>query len=68
MAVDPKAILDGDRRALARAITLIESGRVPLAKMHTHDFALADAERAIRTLAGEIPGEPSIHCCLLPWV
>ena len=27
MAVDPKAILDGDRRALARAITLIESTR-----------------------------------------
>jgi LAO/AO transport system kinase len=27
VAVDPKAILDGDRRALARAITLIESTR-----------------------------------------
>ena len=27
MAVDPRAILDGDRRALARAITLIESTR-----------------------------------------
>jgi threonine dehydrogenase-like Zn-dependent dehydrogenase len=49
-----------------KAIELIESGRAPLAKMHTHDFALRDAERAIRTLAREIPGEESIHSCLLP--
>ena len=48
------------------AIRLIESGRVPLARMHTHDFALADAERAIQTLLGEIPGEASIHSCLIP--
>jgi hypothetical protein len=34
--------------------------------MHTHEFALTDAERAIRTLAGEIPGERSIHSCLIP--
>ena len=50
----------------AAAIRLIESGRLPLAEMHTHDFALADAERAIQTLAGEIPGEQSVHSCLLP--
>ena len=48
------------------AIRLIESGRVPLAKMHTHDFALEEAETAIQTLAGEAPGEASIHSCLLP--
>lgn len=48
------------------AIRLIESGRVPLERMHTHDFALADAERAIRMLGGEIPGESSIHSCLVP--
>jgi threonine dehydrogenase-like Zn-dependent dehydrogenase len=48
------------------AIRLIESGRYPLAKMHTHDFGLRDAELAIRTLAREIPGEESIHSCLLP--
>jgi threonine dehydrogenase-like Zn-dependent dehydrogenase len=50
----------------ASAIRLIESGRSPIARMHTHDFALRDAERAIRTLAREIPGEESIHSCLLP--
>ncbi|RIK91093.1 MAG: alcohol dehydrogenase, partial [Proteobacteria bacterium] len=49
-----------------RAIRLIESGRVPLAKLQTHRFALADAERAIRTLAGEVPGEQAVHCALLP--
>ncbi len=48
------------------AIRLIESGRIPVAKMHTHDFALEDAERAIQMLAGEVPGESSIHSCLLP--
>ena len=52
--------------AYEAAIRLIESGRVPLASMHTHDFALEDAERAIQMLAGEVPGEPSIHSCLRP--
>ena len=48
------------------AIRLIESGTVPLAEMHTHDFDLADAELAIRTLAREIDGDASIHSCLIP--
>jgi threonine dehydrogenase-like Zn-dependent dehydrogenase len=48
------------------ALRLIESRKYPLEKMHTHDFALEDAERAIQTLAGEMPGEVSIHSCLLP--
>jgi threonine dehydrogenase-like Zn-dependent dehydrogenase len=49
-----------------RAIELIESKRHPIERMHTHDFALRDAELAIRTLAREVPGEESIHSCLLP--
>ena len=53
-------------RAYRSAIRLIESGRVPVEKMHTHDFALEQAERAIQMLGGEIPGESSIHSCLLP--
>jgi threonine dehydrogenase-like Zn-dependent dehydrogenase len=48
------------------AIRLLESRKSPLHKMHTHDFDLRDAELAIRTLAREIPGEESIHSCLLP--
>lgn len=48
------------------AIRLIESGKVPLELMHTHDFALEDAELAIKTLAGQIEGDASIHSCLIP--
>ena len=48
------------------AIRLLEAGRYPVERMHTHDFALRDAELAIRTLAREIPDEESIHSCLLP--
>jgi len=47
------------------AIDLIESHRYPLERLHTHDFALQEAELAIRTLARQIPGEESIHSCLL---
>jgi threonine dehydrogenase-like Zn-dependent dehydrogenase len=50
----------------SKAIELIESGRHPVEKMHTHDFGLRDAELAIRTLAREIEGEESIHSCLIP--
>jgi len=53
-------------RAYDAAIRLIESGRAPLAKMHTHDFRLEDAEPAIQLLGGERPGESSSHSCLLP--
>ena len=53
-------------RSYESAIRLIESGRVALEKMHTHDFPLEQAEKAIQTLAGSLPGESSIHSCLLP--
>jgi threonine dehydrogenase-like Zn-dependent dehydrogenase len=52
--------------AYERAIRLLESRRLPLEAMHTHEFALRDAETAIRMLAREIPGQESIHSCLLP--
>ena len=54
------------RSGYANAIRLLESRRFPVERMHTHDFRLEEAERAIRTLAREIPGEESIHSCLLP--
>ncbi len=53
-------------RAYRSAIRLIESGRVPIERMHTHDFSLEDAELAIQTLAGRAKGGCSIHSCLLP--
>lgn len=53
-------------RGYQSAIRLLESGRVPVEKMHTHDFELEQAELAIQTLAGEVPERSSIHSCLLP--
>jgi threonine dehydrogenase-like Zn-dependent dehydrogenase len=53
-------------RGYEAAIRLIESGRVPVEKMHTHDFPLEQADLAIRTLAGEVEGQASVHSCLLP--
>jgi threonine dehydrogenase-like Zn-dependent dehydrogenase len=52
--------------AYRAAIRTIEAGAVPLHEMHTHDFPLEDADLAIRTLAREVPGDESIHSCLLP--
>ena len=48
------------------AIKVIESGSVPMAAMHTHNFKLEEAELAIKTLAREVPGDESIHSCLIP--
>ena len=50
----------------ANAIRLLEARTTPIEQMHTHRFDLGDAELAIRTLAREIPGEESIHSCLIP--
>ena len=48
------------------AINLIEARKVDLLKMHTHNFPLAEAELAIKTLAREIEDDSSIHSCLIP--
>ncbi len=52
--------------AYRSGIRLIEDGRHPLERMHTHEFPLEEADLAIRTLAREIPGEDAIHCSLHP--
>ena len=62
-----KGALGVDSPAYAQAIRIIESGKYPLARMHTHDFALADAADAVRTLAGEIPNQEAIHVAIRPW-
>jgi len=61
-----KGALGVTSSAYRSAIRTIESRALPLETMHTHDFALEEAELAIRTLAREIPGEESIHSCLIP--
>ncbi len=49
-----------------RAVRLIESGKYPLERMHTHTLPLEQAERALRILAREEPGEDAIHIALVP--
>lgn len=44
-----------------QAIRLVESGRYPLGKLHTHRFRIDDVDLAMRILAGEVEGERAIH-------
>jgi threonine dehydrogenase-like Zn-dependent dehydrogenase len=55
-----------DARAYSQAIEIIESGKFPLEKMHTHSFSLDDTELAIQTLGGEVPGSGAIHVTVHP--
>jgi threonine dehydrogenase-like Zn-dependent dehydrogenase len=55
-----------DSRAYGEAIRIIEAGQVPLHRLHTHTFELADTTAAIETLAGEIPGEQAVHVAIRP--
>ncbi|RVU20895.1 alcohol dehydrogenase [Streptomyces antnestii] len=55
-----------DSRGYAEAIRILESGRFPFAKLHTHTFELADTVKALDTLAGEIPGERAVHVAVRP--
>jgi threonine dehydrogenase-like Zn-dependent dehydrogenase len=49
-----------------RAIDVIESGRYPFGKMHTHTFPLEQAEDAIHALAGQLPGLNPVHIAVVP--
>jgi threonine dehydrogenase-like Zn-dependent dehydrogenase len=51
-----------------RAVELIESGRHPFEKMHTHSFPLEQAEDAIHALAGQITGVNPLHVAIVPGV
>jgi threonine dehydrogenase-like Zn-dependent dehydrogenase len=55
-----------DSRAYIEAIRLIESGRFPLEKLHSHTFPLTEVARAIETLAGEVQGENAVHVAIRP--
>jgi threonine dehydrogenase-like Zn-dependent dehydrogenase len=55
-----------DARGYREAIRIIESRRFPLEKLHTHTFGLAETEKAILTLAGEVPGETAVHVSVHP--
>ena len=53
-------------RATEAALRMIESGRYPLEKLHTHTIPLDETEHALQILAGEVPGEQPIHITITP--
>ena len=55
-----------DSAAYAEAIKIIESGRFPLEKLHTHTFSLAETARAIETLSGHHPGRTAVCVSVHP--
>lgn len=61
-----KGVFGVDFHAYRPAIRLIESGRYPFERMHTHTLPLEEAERALQILAREVPGEEAIHIALVP--
>ncbi len=65
-ALTVKGAFSVDARGYTDAIKLIESGRFPLERMHTHTFGLDDVALAIETLAGEVPGENAVHVAIVP--
>lgn len=52
--------------AQARAIDLIASGRFDLARLQTHQYPIDQLDRAIATLAGEVPGEQALNVVVTP--
>jgi threonine dehydrogenase-like Zn-dependent dehydrogenase len=53
-------------RAVELALAQLASKRFPLELLTTHEFGLADADRAIRAVGGEVE-EDVVHVSLLPW-
>ena len=49
-----------------QSIRILESGRYPLEKLHSHTFPLEQSALALETLAGNVPGETAICVCIAP--
>jgi threonine dehydrogenase-like Zn-dependent dehydrogenase len=54
-----------DYRSYQQAIRLIESGRVPIERLHTHHFPLEQAAEAVRTLTAKTD-HPAISITIEP--
>jgi threonine dehydrogenase-like Zn-dependent dehydrogenase len=54
-----------DCRSFRQTIALIESGRAPIGRLHTHHSPLEDAARAVRTLTAS-PDRPAISITIEP--
>jgi threonine dehydrogenase-like Zn-dependent dehydrogenase len=55
-----------DSRGYTEAIKIIESGRFPLERLHTHTFGLEDYGHAVEVLGNEVPGEDGVHISIDP--
>ena len=62
-AITLRGVLGVHGRSFRRAISVLESRRFPLERMHTHAFPLEDADTALRVLA---QGDGAIHVSLRP--
>src|SRR5256714_14269074 len=54
-------------RAVELALAQLASKRFPLDLLTTHEFGLADTDRAIRAVGGEVE-DGVVHVSLLPWL
>ncbi|WP_199432654.1 zinc-dependent alcohol dehydrogenase [Qaidamihabitans albus] len=65
-ALNVRGAFGVDARGYADAIAIIESGRFPLERMHTHSFGLDDTALAMETLAGDVPDAGAVHVSVHP--
>ena len=66
-AITIKSARGHSYRAVELALEQLASRRFPLELLTTHEFGLADADRAIRAVGGEVE-EGVVHVSLLPWL
>jgi threonine dehydrogenase-like Zn-dependent dehydrogenase len=65
-AITIKSARGHSYRAVELALEQLASKRFPLELLTTHEFGLADVDRAIRAVGGEVE-EDVVHVSLLPW-
>lgn len=65
-AVTVKGAFGVDAIANEQAIKILESGTVPIEKLHTHTFGLEEVGLAIETLAEETDDKSAIHVSVHP--
>ena len=61
-----QGVYSHDSRAVRPAIKMAASRKYPFEELITHTFPLAQAERAVRLVAGEIEGESPLKVVLDP--
>jgi threonine dehydrogenase-like Zn-dependent dehydrogenase len=52
--------------AKRQAIRVLSSGKYDLSRLHTHTLPIAELDRAMRILGGEVPGEEALHITVTP--